>query len=52
MISIVDAKMTEYRGLSTDTKPEAAYNGSTFVEIDTGAVYYYDADSETWVTPS
>ena len=34
----------EYSGLSTETKPEPAYikNGSLFLELDTGDVYYYD----------
>lgn len=50
MISEVNTTMVEYRGLSTDTKPADVSNGSKFTEIDTGAVYYYDADSETWVT--
>lgn len=48
MISIVDKSMVEYKGLSTDTKPAAA-NGSSFLEMDTGDMYYYDADNETWV---
>ena len=45
----------DFRGLSTDTKPTGEYNGlaikngSTFFEIDTQTVKFYDADSETWV---
>lgn len=50
MVSIIDKAMVEYRGLSTDTKPAEAANGSSFLEMDTGVTYYYDADSETWVT--
>lgn len=39
----------EYRGLSTDTKPtENVVNGSSFIEIDTGKVYLFDADGGTW----
>lgn len=43
----------ELRGLSTDEKPteingKVIDNGSTFVEIDTGKVYLYDLDGETW----
>ena len=35
--------------LSTDTKPTTAIvNGSTAVEIDTGAVYRYDAEHLIW----
>lgn len=36
--------MTRYRGLSTDTKPNADI-GSTFHEMDTGVVYMYDGDA-------
>lgn len=43
----------ELRGLSTDEKPTqtASYeidNGSVFVEIDTGKIYFYDMDSLEW----
>ena len=38
----------EYRGLSTDSKPAAA-NGSTFLEMDTGKIYFYNADGSTWI---
>lgn len=44
----------ELRGLSTDDKPTGTCkniyidNGSVFIEIDTGDVYLYDMDSETW----
>lgn len=41
-------------GLSTDTKPTEAFdglpitNGSTYLEIDTGYVYLYNAAADTW----
>lgn len=39
----------DIRCLSTDTKPTANIpNGSTCIEIDTGKVYMYDIDSDTW----
>ena len=44
----------ELRGLSTDAKPtqlnEDQYvdNGSVFIEIDTGKIFFYDLDSTTW----
>lgn len=38
----------DYRGLSTDTKPTNAPNGSTFIEIDTGTVYFFDSDNNLW----
>lgn len=45
----------DFRGLSTDTKPTGTYNGlairngSTFFEIDTQEIKFYDAENETWV---
>ncbi len=43
----------ELRGMSTDTKPtkigdKTIANGSVFIEIDTGNIFFFDADSETW----
>jgi len=42
-------KTAEYRGNSNDSKPtEGVGNGSTFLETDTGKLYIYDLESETW----
>jgi hypothetical protein len=43
----------ELRGLSADTKPteingQTIGNGSCFIEMDTGKIYFFDAESETW----
>lgn len=39
-----------FTGLSTDTKPlDGVYQGSMFIEIDTGDVYMYDGASGEWV---
>jgi hypothetical protein len=43
----------ELRGLSTDTKPtewsgKPIGNGSSFFELDTQTVFFFDADSQTW----
>lgn len=43
----------ELRGLSTDEKPteingKKVDNGSTFIEIDTGKLYFYDLENEEW----
>lgn len=43
----------ELRGLSTDTKPTSLNgkeigNGSVYVEIDTGKIFFYDGVSKTW----
>lgn len=43
----------EIRGLSTDKKPtkigeKYIENGSIFIEIDTGKIFFFDLDSETW----
>ena len=45
--------MVELRGLSTDTKPteidgNKVENGSTFIEINTGKIFFYDLSTETW----
>ena len=41
---------TEYAGLSSDSKPtEGVPNGATFVEMNTGKLYFFDADNETWI---
>lgn len=45
----------EIRGLSTDEKPIdtiediAIDNGSVFLEIDTGDVYFFDIDTKQWL---
>lgn len=37
-------------GLSTDTKPEEKIaNGSVFIEMDTGTIYFFDLDGAQWV---
>lgn len=42
-------------GLSTDTKPtdivdgKPVKNGSTFIEMDTGHVYWFNADAGSWI---
>ncbi len=44
----------DFVGLSTDTKPTGSVdgmtirNGSSFFELDTQTLFFYDADSETW----
>ena len=41
-------------GLSTDTKPIGNFNGikldngSSFMELDTQNVFFYDEENETW----
>ena len=42
---------TTYYGLSTDSKPigTGVINGSVFVEMNTGKVYFYNAAGATWV---
>ena len=42
-------------GLSTDSKPTGNFlgmqidNGSTFFEMDTKSVKFYDTDSDSWI---
>lgn len=43
----------EMRGLSTDTKPTKIGdsdigNGTIFIEMDTGKIYFYDLENEQW----
>lgn len=40
--------VTSFVGLFTDTKPTGVSNGSTFLEMDTGDVYIFDAENEEW----
>ena len=51
MVSNTNMAM-HYRGLSGDEKPANAPNGSEFLEMDTGKVWYFDADSEDWIDPT
>ena len=48
-----DYVAVEMRGLSTDTKPTTIDdknidNGSVFIEIDTGKIFFYDLVSKEW----
>lgn len=57
MIRIVDSKsvatgiyLQDINGLSTDEKPTIGIaTGSSFFEVDTGDVYFFDEDSGTWI---
>lgn len=57
--NLLDGMPIEMYGLSTDEKPTdisalnktmsgAMPNGSTFVEMDTSAVYFYDGENKTY----
>ena len=48
-------KGVEFRGLSDDEKPtdidgKDIPNGSVFIEMDTLKIYFWDSNSEEWVT--
>jgi len=51
----IGEEVFSFKGLSTDTKPTGEYmgktiaNGSTFFEMDTMKVVFYDGDSEAWL---
>lgn len=59
MIRVIDVKTVitgkekcyEFAGLSTDEKPvrEDICTGSTFLEVDTGDVYFFDEESNSWL---
>lgn len=37
-------------GTSSDSKPTTGYaNGSTFVEVNTGKLFLFNEDAQTWV---
>lgn len=45
-----DNALLDIRGLSTDTKPTTGVsNMSSFIEADTGKIYFYDANNKEWV---
>ena len=47
MITTINEKTYEFRGLSTDEKPiERIGNGSIFIEIDTGKVFIFDEQNK------
>lgn len=44
----------DFEGLSTDQKPTLEEfadmgNGSSFLEMDTKKIYFYDADNNQWI---
>lgn len=45
-----------FKGLSTDTKPTQTFNGldikngSSFFEMDTQDVYFYDGGTDSWLS--
>lgn len=41
--------VTEYIGLSTDTKPMDAKNTDVFLEMDTGKVFLFDEEGARWI---
>lgn len=51
MVSTTNMAM-HYRGMSKDTKPDGAPNGSDFFEMDSGKTWYYDAEGEEWCDPT
>lgn len=52
MITVIPGNyINEYYGLNTDDKPDDEHvpNASLFYEMDTGDVYVYDKENETWI---
>lgn len=51
----VDEPVISFKGLSTDNKPTGTFmgmtigNGSSFFEMDTQAVKFYDGGTDTWI---
>ena len=43
-------KYNEFAGTSLDTKPTIGIGtGSIFIEVDTGKVFFYNEEGNTWV---
>ena len=42
-------RIVEFRGKSTDIKPDNCANGSIFYEMDTKKLFMWDAESNTWI---
>ena len=39
-----------YYGISTGpSKPQNVGNGSVYIEMDTGTIYFYDAENSRWL---
>ena len=50
---IPNVMTAELYGLSTDSKPtQEVPNGSAFVEIDTGKVFFFNSVSHAWINIS
>ena len=51
-----DRMIMHYRGLSTDMNTEAMPssppNGSEFLEMDTGKMWYFDTEGAQWIDPT
>ena len=54
-IKTEDGMKYDFEGLSTDTKPLNTYggeviaNGSTFMELNTHQISFYDGENNQWV---
>ena len=52
---LTNAPVLELRGSSSEIKPIDFYEGypiltgSAFLEIDTGTVFFYNAETQTWI---
>lgn len=46
-----ESRTADFRGKSTDTKPisDDIPNMSSYLEADTGDIYFYDADTKMWL---
>ena len=46
-----ESRTADFRGKSTDIKPisDDIPNMSSYLEGDTGDIYFYDADTKTWL---
>lgn len=47
-----ESRTADFRGKSTDTKPisDDIPNMSSYLEVDTGDIYFWDKDTNAWIT--
>lgn len=45
-------KAPSFAGRSIDTKPTKVANGAKYTEIDTGRIYFFDAENKIWYEKS
>lgn len=45
---MIGSPSSEWYALSTDPKPDDAYNADPLLEIDTGKIFLFDMENKIW----